>query len=217
MNCEDAACNMVGYYSTVMPVIRHQPVYVQFSNHKELKTDNSPNQEVTASTRSAARALKVLVTDGVLLLPQRAQAALRAFGTSHVDPCAVASSSVLRVVVENLVYPVSLDALCQVSEHGGRRVHDSTAAALPEGLASSLLMDALCCAVQIFSKFGTVLRIIVFTKNSQFQALLQYADAACAQAAKVVSIRPPQDTRVGVGVLVTVLMCVSVPGWPEHL
>lgn len=46
MNCEDAACNMVGYYSTVMPVIRHQPVYVQFSNHKELKTDNSPNQEV---------------------------------------------------------------------------------------------------------------------------------------------------------------------------
>lgn len=50
---------------------------------------------------------------------QRAQAALRAFGTSHVAPCAVASSSVLRVVVENLVYPVSLDALCQVSGHDG--------------------------------------------------------------------------------------------------
>uniref|UniRef100_A0A674MHY6 Polypyrimidine tract binding protein 1 n=1 Tax=Takifugu rubripes TaxID=31033 RepID=A0A674MHY6_TAKRU len=94
MNCEDAACNMVGYYSTVMPVIRHQPVYVQFSNHKELKTDNSPNQE-------------------------RAQAALRAFGASHMAPCAVASSSVLRVVVENLLYPVSLDALCQVSDHRG--------------------------------------------------------------------------------------------------
>lgn len=46
MNSEDAAGHMVGYYSTVMPVIRHQPVYVQFSNHKELKTDNSPNQEV---------------------------------------------------------------------------------------------------------------------------------------------------------------------------
>lgn len=46
MNCEDAACNMVGYYSSVVPVIRHQPVYVQFSNHKELKTDHSPNQEV---------------------------------------------------------------------------------------------------------------------------------------------------------------------------
>uniref|UniRef100_A0A3Q4AYJ8 RRM domain-containing protein n=1 Tax=Mola mola TaxID=94237 RepID=A0A3Q4AYJ8_MOLML len=125
MNSEEAAQNMVGYYSTVMPVIRHHPVYVQFSNHKELKTDNSPNQE-------------------------RAQAALRAVSTSHVDTSLVAPSSVLRVVVENLVYPVSLDALCQ-----------------------------------IFSKFGTVLRIIIFTKNSQFQALLQYPDGASAQAAKL--------------------------------
>lgn len=57
MNCEDAACNMVGYYSTVMPVIRHQPVYVQFSNHKELKTDNSPNQEVRR-VRSTAQPLE---------------------------------------------------------------------------------------------------------------------------------------------------------------
>lgn len=46
MNSEEAAQNMVGYYSTVMPVIRQQPFYVQFSNHKELKTDGSPNQEV---------------------------------------------------------------------------------------------------------------------------------------------------------------------------
>ncbi|TDH09002.1 hypothetical protein EPR50_G00103840 [Perca flavescens] len=125
MNSEEAAQNMVGYYSTVMPIIRHHPVYVQFSNHKELKTDNSPNQE-------------------------RAQAALRALTTSHVDVAAPAPSTVLRVVVENLVYPVTLDALCQ-----------------------------------IFSKFGTVLRIIVFTKNSQFQALLQYSDGASAQSAKL--------------------------------
>ncbi|XP_047230384.1 polypyrimidine tract-binding protein 1-like isoform X7 [Girardinichthys multiradiatus] len=125
MNSEEAAQNMVGYYSTVMPVIRHQPVYVQFSNHKELKTDNSPNQE-------------------------RAQAALRALSSSHVDTPMVAPSTVLRVVVENLLYPVTLDALCQ-----------------------------------IFSKFGTVLRIIIFTKNNQFQALLQYSDGTSVQAAKL--------------------------------
>uniref|UniRef100_A0AAQ5YP98 RRM domain-containing protein n=1 Tax=Amphiprion ocellaris TaxID=80972 RepID=A0AAQ5YP98_AMPOC len=125
MNSEEAAQSMVSYYSTVMPIIRHHPVYVQFSNHKELKTDNSPNQE-------------------------RAQAALRALSTSHVDTTVPAPSTVLRVVVENLIYPVTLDALCQ-----------------------------------IFSKFGTVLRIIVFTKNSQFQALLQYPDGASAQAAKL--------------------------------
>ncbi|XP_058493772.1 polypyrimidine tract-binding protein 1b isoform X2 [Solea solea] len=121
MSSEDAAQNMVSYYSTVTPVIRHHPVYVQFSNHKELKTDNNPNQE-------------------------RAQAALRAVSC----PLAAASSSVLRVVVDNLMYPVTLDALCQ-----------------------------------IFSKFGTVLRIIVFTKNSQFQALLQFPDGASAHNAKL--------------------------------
>uniref|UniRef100_A0A3Q3KJA6 Polypyrimidine tract-binding protein 1 n=1 Tax=Monopterus albus TaxID=43700 RepID=A0A3Q3KJA6_MONAL len=125
MNSEEAAQNMVGYYSTVTPIIRHHPVYVQFSNHKELKTDNSPNQE-------------------------RAQSALRALSTSHVDMAVAVPSTVLRVVVENLVYPVTLDALCQ-----------------------------------IFSKFGTVLRIIIFTKNNQFQVLLQYPDGASAQAAKL--------------------------------
>lgn len=46
MSSEEAAQNVVGYYSTVMPIIRHHPVFVQFSNHKELRTDNSPNQEV---------------------------------------------------------------------------------------------------------------------------------------------------------------------------
>uniref|UniRef100_A0A3B4B706 RRM domain-containing protein n=1 Tax=Periophthalmus magnuspinnatus TaxID=409849 RepID=A0A3B4B706_9GOBI len=47
-----AAQNMVEYYSSMLPVVRSQPVHVQFSNHKELKTDNSPNQEVTLFTCS---------------------------------------------------------------------------------------------------------------------------------------------------------------------
>ncbi|KAM6921672.1 polypyrimidine tract-binding protein 1-like [Xenentodon cancila] len=151
MNSEGSSSNMVGYYSTVMPVIRHQPVYVQFSNHKELKTDNSPNQEVANThTYVGAALFSGIACSPCPYVSQRAQAALRALSTSHVDMAVAAPSSVLRVVVENLVYHVSLDALCQ-----------------------------------IFSKFGTVLRIIVFTKNSQFQALLQYADGASAQAAKL--------------------------------
>lgn len=40
---------------------------------------------------------------------------------------------------------------------------------------------------QIFSKFGTVLKVITFTKNNQFQALLQFADGLTAQHAKLVS------------------------------
>lgn len=118
MNSEEAAQNMVGYYSTVMPFIRNHPIYVQFSNHKELKTHNSPNQEVTPA--AAARCRQHVAAGSKPFCPtppvsfQRAQAALRALNTSHVDPSVSPPSAVLRVVVENLVYPVSLDALCQV-------------------------------------------------------------------------------------------------------
>uniref|UniRef100_A0A7N8XCA5 Polypyrimidine tract binding protein 1a n=1 Tax=Mastacembelus armatus TaxID=205130 RepID=A0A7N8XCA5_9TELE len=95
---------------------------------------------------------------------QRAQAALQAVNALHgggmgsmaisTDASsmggATTQSPVLRVIVENLFYPVTLDVLHQ-----------------------------------IFSKFGTVLKIITFTKNNQFQALIQYADGMTAQHAKL--------------------------------
>lgn len=40
---------------------------------------------------------------------------------------------------------------------------------------------------QIFSRVGKVLRIVTFTKNGFFQALIQYPDVVMAQAAKLVS------------------------------
>jgi len=46
MHTEEAANTMVNYYTSVTPVLRGQPIYIQFSNHKELKTDSSPNQAV---------------------------------------------------------------------------------------------------------------------------------------------------------------------------
>lgn len=58
-------------------------------------------------------------------------------------------------------------------------------------------MKCVCCDVisnlaasplQIFSKFGTVLKIITFTKNNQFQALIQYADGLTAQHSKLVRL-----------------------------
>ncbi|MCJ8740454.1 hypothetical protein PDJAM_G00059370 [Pangasius djambal] len=90
---------------------------------------------------------------------KRAQAALQAVNAvqtasmplSGVDVGGAGSQSpVLRVIVENLFYPVTLEVLHQ-----------------------------------IFSKFGTVLKIITFTKNNQFQALVQYSDAMTAQHAKL--------------------------------
>lgn len=135
MNTEDAAQTMVSYYSSVTPVIRNHPIFMQYSNHKELKTDNSPNQ---VRAQAALQAVNVVQTGG---MPMAGVDASGGMG-GH--------SPVLRVIVENLFYPVTLDVLHQ-----------------------------------IFSKLGTVLKIITFTKNNQFQALLQYSDGLTAQHAKL--------------------------------
>ncbi|XP_061097313.1 polypyrimidine tract-binding protein 1-like [Conger conger] len=132
MSSEETAQTMVSYYSSVPPVVRNHPVYMQYSNHKELKTDNSPNQ---VRAQAALQAVNAVQAGGVVAM----------------DPAGMGGQSpVLRVIVENLFYPVTLDVLHQ-----------------------------------IFSKFGTVLKIITFTKNNQFQALLQYADALTSQHAKL--------------------------------
>ncbi|XP_015221093.1 polypyrimidine tract-binding protein 1b isoform X1 [Lepisosteus oculatus] len=134
MNTEEAAQTMVSYYSSVTPVIRNHPIFMQYSNHKELKTDNSPNQ---VRAQAALQAVNAVQTGSMSM--------------SSVDTSGMGSQSpVLRIIVENLFYPVTLDVLHQ-----------------------------------IFSKFGTVLKIITFTKNNQFQALLQYADGLTAQHAKL--------------------------------
>uniref|UniRef100_A0A2K5DLV6 RRM domain-containing protein n=1 Tax=Aotus nancymaae TaxID=37293 RepID=A0A2K5DLV6_AOTNA len=56
-----------------------------------------------------------------------------------------------------------------------------------ENLFYLVILDVLH---QIFSKFGTVLKIITFAKNNQFQALLQYADPMSTQHAKLTSTTP---------------------------
>ncbi|NWX06175.1 PTBP1 protein, partial [Caloenas nicobarica] len=139
MNTEEASSTMVNYYTTVTPVLRNQLIYIQFSNHKELKTDNSTTQ---ARAQAALQAVSSVQSGNVALLasPAAVDAGVAMAGQSPV----------LRIIVENLFYPVTLDVLHQ-----------------------------------IFSKFGTVLKIITFTKNNQFQALLQYADPVSAQHAKL--------------------------------
>uniref|UniRef100_A0A8C5BKR0 RRM domain-containing protein n=1 Tax=Gadus morhua TaxID=8049 RepID=A0A8C5BKR0_GADMO len=147
MSSEEAAQTMVSYYSSVTPVLRHHPVYVQFSNHKELKTDNSPNQ-----VRAQAALQAVLASQGGVHGPQGG--VHPSLGGVHpmagLEVPGMGPSPVLRVVVENPFYPVTLDVLHQ-----------------------------------IFSKFGTLLRVITFTKNNQLQALLQYPDGMTAQHAKL--------------------------------
>uniref|UniRef100_A0A8D3E255 Polypyrimidine tract binding protein 3 n=1 Tax=Scophthalmus maximus TaxID=52904 RepID=A0A8D3E255_SCOMX len=120
MASEEAAVTMVNYYTTATPTVRNQPVFIQYSNHRELKTDNLTNH-------------------------------VRSSDSGHGEGRGLApgQSPVLRIIVENLFYPVTLEVL-----------------------------------QQIFSKFGSVLKIITFTRNNQFQALLQFSDAVHAQHAQ---------------------------------
>lgn len=89
-----------------------------------------------------------------------------------------AQSPVLRVIIDNMYYPVTLDVLYQVCLYFTWYLY---------GLFGYQCLDANCILFQkIFSKFGPVLKIITFTKNNQFQALLQYSDPMNAQQAKLV-------------------------------
>ncbi|XP_038660109.1 polypyrimidine tract-binding protein 3 isoform X5 [Scyliorhinus canicula] len=137
MASEEAAVTMVNYYTTVTPHLRNQPIYIQYSNHRELKTDNLPNQGMPdMRTQAALQAVNAMHTSNM--------------STVNESALLAGQSSVLRIIVENLFYPVTLEVLHQ-----------------------------------IFNKYGTVLKIITFTKNNQFQALLQYAEPMHAHHAKL--------------------------------
>ncbi|XP_061614417.1 polypyrimidine tract-binding protein 2-like isoform X1 [Phyllopteryx taeniolatus] len=132
MGTEDAAITLVNYYTTVVPHIRNVPVFIQYSNHKELKTD-AGNQR----TQAVLQAVSAVQSGG-------------SPASDVQEILATASSPVLRIIIDNMFYPVTLDVL-----------------------------------QQIFSKFGTVMKIITFTKNNQFQALLQFSEPVNAQQAKL--------------------------------
>ncbi|XP_076300667.1 polypyrimidine tract-binding protein 1 heph isoform X6 [Lasioglossum baleicum] len=127
---ENSAATMVGYYGTCIAQLRGRIVYVQFSNHRELKTDQTHANNANSNNQVA--------------IPGQNQVA-QAQAETQGGP-----NTVLRVIVEQMIYPVSLDVL-----------------------------------YQIFTRIGKVLKIVTFTKNNTFQALIQYADMLSAQTAKL--------------------------------
>ncbi|XP_029479807.1 polypyrimidine tract-binding protein 2-like isoform X1 [Oncorhynchus nerka] len=136
LGTEEAAVTMVNYYTAVMPQVRNVPVFIQFSNHKELKTDSTLNQRAQAVLQAVSA-----VQDG---------GSPNSDNSTLDSVLAHAPSPVLRIIIDNMFYPVTLDVL-----------------------------------QQIFSKFGTVMKIITFTKNNQFQALLQFSEPVNAQQARL--------------------------------
>ncbi|XP_064477110.1 polypyrimidine tract-binding protein 2-like [Ornithodoros turicata] len=120
---ETAAMGMVDYFGKASPTVRGRVVYVQYSNHRELKTESMHPNSLAA------------------------QVALQGAGQLGDSG---GPNTVLRVIIDNQIYPVSLDLL-----------HS------------------------IFSRAGKVLKIVTFTKNNTFQALIQFCDMMGAQAAKL--------------------------------
>uniref|UniRef100_A0A2K6V260 RRM domain-containing protein n=1 Tax=Saimiri boliviensis boliviensis TaxID=39432 RepID=A0A2K6V260_SAIBB len=103
MNTEEVANTMVNYYTSVTPVLCGQPIYIQFSNHKELKTDSSPNQ---ARAQAALQAVNSVQSGNLTLAASAA-----AVNTGLVM---AGQSPVLRIIMENLFYLVTLDVLHQI-------------------------------------------------------------------------------------------------------
>lgn len=100
---------MVDYYSKQPAFVRSNAVFIQYSNHSQLK----------------------LEADGQSLSMDSARC-------------------ILHVIIDNMMYPVTVEMLNQ-----------------------------------IFSVYGTVLRIVTFNKNNSFQALIQYSDTAGAHKGKL--------------------------------
>jgi hypothetical protein len=56
---ENAAATMVTYYASCPAQLRARAVYVQFSNHRELKTDQAHNNAVGSPTNAIANTSNV--------------------------------------------------------------------------------------------------------------------------------------------------------------
>ncbi|XP_058118422.1 polypyrimidine tract-binding protein 3 isoform X6 [Anopheles ziemanni] len=159
---ENAASQMVTAFHATPPFLRGRTVYVQYSNHRELKIDQN---HAIANVTNALQAQDLTQSPTGSPLPlaiDHTNSNSHSASTNNTNNSTTTPSSgggggggggapntVLRVIVESLLYPVSLDVLHQ-----------------------------------IFQRFGKVLKIVTFTKNNSFQALIQYPDAQTAQAAK---------------------------------
>ncbi|XP_043289148.1 polypyrimidine tract-binding protein 1 isoform X4 [Venturia canescens] len=140
---EGAASTMVTYYSSSGAQLRNRAVYVQFSLHRELKTDQTHSNAVSSPTNINANSTNNSNAQTALQAAQ-GQGVQTQGGDTQGGP-----NTVLRVIVEHMMYAISLDTL-----------------------------------YQIFTRYGKVLKIVTFTKNNSFQALIQYPDMLSAQTAK---------------------------------
>ena len=119
MEDESSAVAMVNYFTNCAATLRERSVYVQYSNHRELKTDQT-HSNASASAQAALQAAQALSgnTNG------SADVGGGKFGLNSNHGGGGISgggaNTVLRVIVEHMVYPVTLDVIYQIFSRVGK-------------------------------------------------------------------------------------------------
>ncbi|KAJ7386557.1 Polypyrimidine tract-binding protein 2 [Desmophyllum pertusum] len=97
MEDEEKAKTFLNYYSYVTPTVRGQVVYVQYSNHTELKTEPSQHSSGTS---------KIIAAGGNATAPYS--------GDGQQASKGLGKSNVIRAVIDKLWYPITVEVLYKI-------------------------------------------------------------------------------------------------------
>ena len=105
---------MVTYFTNTKVKLREKTVYVQFSNRQELKTDSNANSRFKAAlqafTEQAVQNGEPYMDQNIKTTPSNFNSVKGGYGLN----------TVLHVIVENMVYPVTLDVIFQIFSRVGK-------------------------------------------------------------------------------------------------
>ncbi len=116
MEDQSSAVAMVNYFTNCAATWRERSVHVQFSTHLELKTDQT-HSNAWASAKAALQDAQALSR-----APEMSVGGGKYGGNSNHSSEAGSGSSntILHVVIEHMVYPVTLDVIYQVFSRVGK-------------------------------------------------------------------------------------------------
>jgi len=103
LNDETAAIAMVSYFNNCAAQLRGRSVYVQYSTHTELRTDSS-HSNANSAAQAALAAAQALTTSSLI-------------GSTETQG---GPNTVLRVIIEQMLYPVTLDVLYSIFSRVGK-------------------------------------------------------------------------------------------------
>ncbi|XP_033636985.1 polypyrimidine tract-binding protein 1-like isoform X2 [Asterias rubens] len=172
---------MISYYNQVTTTLHGKPVFVQFSTHQELKTDNSPAHQTVAVQAALAAVNAVLnnPSSSGTLLPDSDSYSGNLDKNTVSNVAAQAALQATQALLPQHQFS-SISSSPKVADSPGGPQH--VLRAVIEHMIYPVNVDTLH---QIFSKYGTILKVVTFTKNNVFQALIQFNNSKEANDAKI--------------------------------